>query len=289
MNRFNFLQTGLFPLELDSLQLLAEAMEVFNSLGSIAGNKTILSGCTLIGSTVSDGYVHLDGEVFPFKGGNIQTSVKVFQNVTQKEFQDGQNKDVFFERYVGFGSGANTIPWSEFQRITPIITLQRALTPIGGIIMWSGGVNDIPTNWKLCNGVGNYQLPNGQIRNIPNLAGKFIVGFDGSENADIEYDAVGKIGGSKKVTPSASTESKSVSITVSRDGWNTTGSPLGSAVSGRLIVGSGQNENGESLESLRAAGTNQNFTGSHSHSVTVQEIDKRPPYYTLAYIIYTGN
>jgi hypothetical protein len=38
--------------------------------------------------------------------------------------------------------------------------------PIGGIIMWSGTIASIPTNWRLCNG------SNG----TPNLTNRFIIG-----------------------------------------------------------------------------------------------------------------
>ena len=57
-------------------------------------------------------------------------------------------------------------------------------------------------------------------------------------------------------------------LTVPVTGYGTTGSYLGSATSGRMIVGSGQTENGENLESLRAAGSSQ-ASGSTSSS-TVQ-------------------
>lgn len=40
--------------------------------------------------------------------------------------------------------------------------------PIGGIIMWSGNITDIPNNWKLCDGA------NGR----PDLRGKFVEGYD---------------------------------------------------------------------------------------------------------------
>ena len=38
--------------------------------------------------------------------------------------------------------------------------------PIGGIIMWSGSIATIPTNWKLCDGANN----------TPNLTNKFVIG-----------------------------------------------------------------------------------------------------------------
>lgn len=63
--------------------------------------------------------------------------------------------------------------------------------PIGGIIMWSGAVKDIPTGYKLCDG-GNY---NGW--QTPNLQGRFIVGAGSSY-------AVGATGGADFVTLSVS-------------------------------------------------------------------------------------
>ena len=61
--------------------------------------------------------------------------------------------------------------------------------PIGGIIMWSGKIADIPTNYALCNG------SNG----TPDLRNKFIVGSGSGSNY-----SVGNTGGSDSVTLSTS-------------------------------------------------------------------------------------
>ena len=60
--------------------------------------------------------------------------------------------------------------------------------PVGGIIMWSGSLNQIPDGWALCNG----QTSNGQ--KTPDLSGKFVVGYSAS---DSDY-AIGKTGGEAK-------------------------------------------------------------------------------------------
>ena len=65
------------------------------------------------------------------------------------------------------------------------------VTPVGGIIMWSGSPADIPDGWALCDG----RTSNG--RTTPNLSGKFIVGYSSS---DSDYNPVGKTGGEKKHT-----------------------------------------------------------------------------------------
>ncbi|MCB0480863.1 MAG: tail fiber protein [Flavobacteriales bacterium] len=56
----------------------------------------------------------------------------------------------------------------------------NGITPIGGIIMWSG--TTIPSGWALCNG----QTANGHP--TPNLTGKFIVGYNSS---DTRFDQTG--------------------------------------------------------------------------------------------------
>ena len=47
------------------------------------------------------------------------------------------------------------------------INFANALVPIGGIIMWSGTIANIPTGWALCDGITS---------GTPDLRNKFIVG-----------------------------------------------------------------------------------------------------------------
>jgi microcystin-dependent protein len=53
-------------------------------------------------------------------------------------------------------------------------------TPIGGIIMWSGSIDEIPDGWALCDG----EKHNG--KHTPDLRGRFIVGY--SEKYENEND-----------------------------------------------------------------------------------------------------
>ncbi|HCY81552.1 MAG TPA: hypothetical protein DHV22_08110 [Xanthomarina gelatinilytica] len=277
MNTTHQVQTGGYPLKGERLAELETAYSIFNSLGDLAGNKAIIKGCEVVGSTTTDGFVYINGELFEFRGGQTQTSVRILEENIDKAFQNGDIKTVYKIRYVTFASGTGSIPWSEFTRLTSIIEMQKRLLPIGIISMWSGAIGSIPTGWQLCDGTNG----------TPNLKGRFIVGYDPDT---VAYDAIGKVGGSNFVTPSGTLDQKSVNVTVPRDGWGTTGGPFGSATSGRLVVGSGQNENGEALESLRAAGGNKTIVSTnHNHAFTGSQHENRPPYYTLAYIIYTGN
>ena len=62
----------------------------------------------------------------------------------------------------------------------------NGVIPVGGIIMWSGAVNQIPSGWALCNG-GN---------GTPNLQNRFIIGAGNLYNPN-------NTGGAKEVTLSA--------------------------------------------------------------------------------------
>ena len=53
--------------------------------------------------------------------------------------------------------------------------------PIGGIIMWSGAVANIPTDWALCNG----------LNGTPDLRGRFVIGATSGTGAGYTAGSVG--------------------------------------------------------------------------------------------------
>ena len=119
MNNLNFNQDGGFRMSTDILAAVQASYSLFNALGWIGGNKTIISGCEVTGSNVSDGVVFVNGEVFNFKGGNVGTNVIVKENVISYPFQNGSVKEVIHERYVGFGTSLpeSTYLWADFKRL----------------------------------------------------------------------------------------------------------------------------------------------------------------------------
>lgn len=56
-----------------------------------------------------------------------------------------------------------------------LVQYANNLMPLGGIIMWSGAPNALPTGWALCDGTGSYG-PVGNTSPIPDLRERFIVG-----------------------------------------------------------------------------------------------------------------
>ena len=125
-------------------------------------------------------------------------------------------------------------------------TLASFFCPVGTIVMWSGSIATIPTNWALCNGVNG----------TPDLRDRFIVGAGSSYG-------VGVTGGLSSVTlsisemPAHSHTYTSTPINYSRSGGT---SPI--------YVPTG----GQPSSSTSTVG------GGLSH-------ENRPPYYALAFIM----
>jgi len=90
---------------------------------------------------------------------------------------------------VGFGTVTpqSTIDAIGTIRATDSISGKRiygeGTVPAGTIVMWSGTIATIPSGWALCNG---------SSASIPNLSGKFIVGYN---SANPEYQTPGNQGG----------------------------------------------------------------------------------------------
>ena len=131
--------------------------------------------------------------------------------------------------------------------------------------MWSGSVSNLPAGWFLCDGNND----------TPNLSGRFIVGYQATNPA--EYD-IGKTGGAAMRTITSNelpghTHSMGNQIDlIGNHHHNWAGS--GTTGSGTNIVMYG----GGSVTGGPVYVSNE---GSQPH-------DNRPPYYALAYIMYSG-
>ncbi|PWA05476.1 hypothetical protein [Flavobacterium laiguense] len=116
MNKLEVNQVGGFPLTTRILDELQKAYTIFNALGAIVGEITIISGCTVTGSNVSDGVVFINGEVLEFRGGLAQTKVRIVEEVENLTFQNGNANPVIKTRYATFGSGVGAVDWANFKR-----------------------------------------------------------------------------------------------------------------------------------------------------------------------------
>lgn len=116
MNQINFNQVGGFPLSTNILAKLQTAFSLFNALGNIVGDLTIISGCEVSGANVGDGVVYINGEVLEFKGGLAQAKVIIKEDVENLLFENLNYYPVVKTRYATFGTGVDAINWVDFKR-----------------------------------------------------------------------------------------------------------------------------------------------------------------------------
>ena len=162
MNTINFIQTGGVPFTNDVAQEFENAYKIFNAYGALAGDKTIISGCVENGSSVSDGFIYVNNELFYFEGGS--KSDNIFLNVQNidKVFEDQTTKTLIKIRTLKFGNAIDNVwAWSDFKRIDTMLSLMLRLDTLeaaqtitnaklaiftqGGVVFpWFKSVDDIP-------------------------------------------------------------------------------------------------------------------------------------------------
>lgn len=116
MNFINFNQVGGFPLSTNILAKLQTAFSIFNALGNIVGDLTIISGCEVAGTNIGDGVVFINGEVLEFRGGLAQAKVIIKEDVESLLFENNNSYPVVKTRYATFGTGVAAINWVDFKR-----------------------------------------------------------------------------------------------------------------------------------------------------------------------------
>jgi len=157
------------------------------------------------------------------------------------------------------------------EKVTASSFVGRGTIPIGGIIMWSGSLLELPDNWKLCDGENE----------TPNLVNRFIVGAGG------EYQTGWKGGENEVKLAVNEMPSHTHSGTTNEDGDHV------HHANGAYIVGAG-----DQVWALTWAPENNNPHGKvhsngsvHKHGFVTnatggtQAHENRPPYYALAYIM----
>lgn len=259
MNKSNFIQTGGYPLNAERLQELQTAYSIFNSLGALAGNLTIISGCGLTGTVVGNGFVYIDGELIEFReaDGAGTPDVIIIEEAVNRAFKNGVIKQVHTIRYATFGTAATSWPWSGFKRLDPIILMMARLEVLekksavfqagGGMVFWNKPAADIPAGWQ----------------EVVDWRGRMPVGFDVSQP---EFNTMGKDGGAKNKTLSVA-EMPSHSHAIGNSRRNTGG-------------GSGGDEN----HPKTYAGVRDHITDTQGNG---QEFSILNPYRTVLFIEYT--
>ncbi|CAL2108170.1 putative Phage tail collar domain family protein [Tenacibaculum sp. 190524A02b] len=148
MDKINFLQTGGYRLELETFDKMQSSYYLLQSFGELVGTRAIIKGCEINGTQISDGVVYIDGELFPFKGGTFQPTVIILEKSEKIEFENGEEKDTFFHRWVECGIGTEEIAFKDLKRFDPTKGIHKEIKFIGGSV----SNEDLPPNWYIANG-----------------------------------------------------------------------------------------------------------------------------------------
>jgi len=183
--------------------------------------------------------------------------------------------------------------------------VNAAPIPIGGIIMWSGAVQSLPTGWTLCNGA----TVNGTA--TPDLRNKFILGSNnasGTPTSTLEGGGAVSTGGSTTHNHGGTVGATTLATSQIpahghdyKDGYYMEINNPGTGQSGTLdgadnvsaqnggitFKGSGDSDNDNKYIYYRNL-TTQNAGGGGSHNHTISNQTLLPSYFALAYIMYVG-
>lgn len=193
--------------------------------------------------------------------------------------------------FTGIPQGPTAAKGTNSKQLATTEFVMQNGVPTGGIIIWSGAADAVPSGWYLCDG------QNG----TPDLRSRFVLG------ASDTY-AVGATGGSKDAvvvshthtasTAAAGNHSHGGGTTWAGDHSHVSGAGTGLLQSHVPGAASGYG-NGGNYGPIGSGGTNVagghthgiSADGSHTHGVTVSSAGQSgtnanmPPYYALAYIM----
>ncbi len=307
MQKLNLYQGG-HPYQADDLGVLQagiiDALKgVVNGLG---GNNQsfILQGVVpgVLPGIYSAGYIYYNGEVYPVDARATALALgmghayywqveEVTITPSPVVYQDTASHIVHVRRRMKMVEAA--APPANSVLVSVVVRLNQILgiTPKQGIIMYSGSATNFLTSglgktgtqldgWALCNG-GTFALPGGGTLAVPNLRGKFIVGFD-ETGILTDYNAIGNTGGetSHTLTKAELPTHKhglSPDFHSVADGTNT---PHANRLT---LTGDANVDNGAfSVSPLASQHLSENGT---IDGLTGAPHENRPPYFTLCYII----
>lgn len=284
MNHIQVQQAGGFPMETDTLEAMQKAYEVFNVLGGAIASLAIVAGCQINGNQVSNGYVSINNKLYEFRGGAASEFVIIEQEEITRNFENGETKVVYINRWATFGESStpeNNYVWADFHRVVTNKEISDRLMPINCIpVPYWGSIENIPNGYVLCDGTND----------TPDLRKQFIVGYDPD---DSDYDEIGKTGGAKNVILTANQMPKhkhtgSVVIPNHTHGVNWQMYHENGSVANHMASGGSSVTNEVRFQENTGSGGGGTFDVNLNDIGNNEAHENRPPYFTLAWIIYKG-
>lgn len=191
MKTFSFNETEGFNFGTQVLTEIQDAYSIFVGVAKMAGEKSILSGCDDLGTSISDGVIFLNGELLDFRGSLKQTTVIIKEERKKRSFENGSLKDYSTYRYATFGFATNSYQWSDFKRVSPLNMLEFRLSRLEKIakpilegnspILFLKPANEIPEGYIEWTGASGLTLV-------------------GRKDDDLDYKKLGDVNGVKSIT-----------------------------------------------------------------------------------------
>lgn len=296
-----------FPFDCETLEYMANNTQMCAMLGNIAGDKTILYGCTLSGTTRSEGYVFLrtednpTGEILRWVGGSVASGMHIVK--TDISVNEDYPK-AYTIRTLAPGSGTEgdeAYDWTDFTVLATNQELKISLDtllgevhaitqePYGIVKMWAG--TSVPEGYHLCDGAAlqqsqypalfnaiqtSFNSANDMYGNPYSTSPGYFRLPDlrgrfivGMSQAGYDYNNIGGTGGASEVTLTPA-QMPSHSHTAS---FTNSASDDGNS-DGTCIAGA-RPENPQTVTNIITIG---NTGGNQPH-------ENRPPYYVLAFIM----
>lgn len=145
MNRVDFTKTGGILRTQDLHNFLQQSYtSLFAGLAALIGNNVIVAGVTDLGSTYSDGWVVINGELLPFVGGTKAAQIIVNETIAQSAYGDGSNKDAYYTRVAQCAStgGINVTSFFRMSNLNQLVTNSQLTTAINNLIASAPGALD---------------------------------------------------------------------------------------------------------------------------------------------------
>lgn len=280
MNKINFLAKDSFPASIETFDRMQQATNMVATLALLGGSNYILSGCEEKEGQIQPGIIVVAGEILPFVGGSPLEFIKIQETKRELEAFDELYPEAYIDRVVTF-SADGILKWESVKRIISNQELLHRLDSIRGddpgtVKMWAGQISKIPKDYMLCDGSplenekypelkeilgAAYGVDGSNSFKLPDLRNRFVVGYN---NANDDYNLLGKIGGEARIVLTEDQlpphSHSFLGVRKDSNNWRGTGEAVGSYT---------VYEQNQTTDSTGKGESHEN----------------RPPYFVLAYII----
>jgi len=278
MNKINFTAKDNFPLSSDTMEMIQQMIGLSAKTALLGGANYVLLGCTDDGTgNIGAGVIVIDGEILPFEAGTKKAKITIRQTSKTLAAFGVEYPESYIFRTAGF-SDTGEYNWADFAQVLTNKQIEDRINSLkseeaGFVKMWSGRIDRIPDDYRLCNGdtVTSAQYPGlayslgketEESFSLPDLRRRFIVGYDSSVNSG--YNTMWETGGVEKVTlTSEQMPVHSHKISFIDEKWG---------------------DNANSRPFPNPAGTS-GYSANTAAEGGGQEHENRPPFYVLAYVI----